>query len=292
MITAFAVAGVGLAAAVWLPARNDVASAAEAPAAFADEFTGPQGAPLDSDKWMVQRRARDTVLDGDGHLAVSRLLISKVSFGQPYGHAEASIKVRRATGPWRAFAVLDPSGRVLGGKFDVLDADADPISGGDFHTYAVDWAPESIVWSVDGRPSLRLTPKVAARPLFVVLNLATDGKSPVRMLVDFVRVTTGGDPTPSASASASASASPAPPASASASPAPPASASASPAPPASATAKPKPTPTKAAPAWKPFTKYAVGDLVSYKGVTYRVKEAHTSLPGWEPTALPSLFTKV
>jgi hypothetical protein len=32
--------------------------------------------------------------------------------------------------------------------------------------------------------------------------------------------------------------------------------------------------------------------VTYEGVTYQVKETHTSLPGWEPPALPSLFKKV
>jgi len=32
--------------------------------------------------------------------------------------------------------------------------------------------------------------------------------------------------------------------------------------------------------------------VTYKGKTYRVLEAHTSLPGWEPTKLPNLFAKV
>jgi hypothetical protein len=273
VVTAFAVAGVGLAAAIWLPTRNDVASAAEQPAAFADEFTGPRGTALDAGKWVVTRRARDAALDGDGHLTVSRLLISKVAFGQPYGHAEASIKVRRAAGPWRAFAVLDPTGRVLAGKFDTLDTAVDPTTGDAFHTYAVDWAPESIVWSVDGRPSLRLTPKVAARPLFVVLNLATDGTSPAPMLVDFVRVTTGVAPTASPSATPTV---------------------------APTTAKPTVAPTTVkptvapapAPAWKAYTKYAIGDLVSYKGVTYKVKEAHTSLPGWEPTALPNLFAKV
>jgi hypothetical protein len=281
VITAFAVAGVGLAAAIWLPTRNDVASAAEQPAAFADEFAGPRGTALDGDKWVVPRRAQGTALDGDGHLAVSRLLISKVAFAQPYGHAEARIQVKRAAGAWRAFAVLDPTGRVLAGKFDALGTGVDPISADGFHTYSVDWAPETIVWSVDGRPSLRLTPQVAARPLFVVLNLATDGISPARMLVDFVRVTTGAAPTPSVSPSAPVSA----------------GATATPTPtPTPTTVKPttvKPTPTKAvAAAWKPYTKYAVGNLVSYKGVTYKVKEAHTSLPGWEPTALPSLFAKV
>jgi hypothetical protein len=272
VFVAFAVAAAGLAAAVWLPTRNDVASAAEQPTAFADEFTGSRGTPADPAKWSLPGRGRGAALDGDGHLVASQLLVSKVAFGQPSGHAEARVKVRRAPGIWRAFTVLDTSGGILSGKFDALDAAADPTSGSDFHTYAIDWSPESIVWSVDGRPSLRLTPKSAARPLFVFLNVATDGKSSARMLVDFVRVTTGTPPSAPPSPSASASPSPSP------------SASATPS---------APTPTKVvAPAWKAFTKYAVGDLVSYRGVTYKVKEAHTSLPGWEPTALPELFQKV
>ena len=284
MVAAFAVAGAGLAVAVWLPARNDVASAAEQPAGqattFADEFTGRRGTPLDQDTWVLRGRGRDAALDGRGNLVVSRLLLGKTAFTQAYGHAEARIEVQRAAGPWRAFAVLDPSGRVLSGKFEALDDGVDPTSGDDFHTYAVDWSPESIVWSVDGRPSLRLTPNVAARPLFVVLNLATDGRSPARMRVDFVRVSTSTGPAVTPTATPTATATAAPTVTPSATP---------------TSATPSPTPTKTAapaPAWKTFTAYAVGDLVSYQGVTYKVKEAHTSLPGWEPTALPELFEKV
>jgi Carbohydrate-binding module family 5/12 len=51
-------------------------------------------------------------------------------------------------------------------------------------------------------------------------------------------------------------------------------------------------PTSAAPsakAWAPFTIYVAGQIVSFDGVEYEVKETHTSLPGWEPPALPSLF---
>ena len=33
-------------------------------------------------------------------------------------------------------------------------------------------------------------------------------------------------------------------------------------------------------------------LVAFGGATYRVKEPHTSLPGWEPTKLPNLFQKI
>jgi hypothetical protein len=45
-------------------------------------------------------------------------------------------------------------------------------------------------------------------------------------------------------------------------------------------------------AWAPFTDYTAGQLVSFKGVEYRVQETHTSLPGWEPPKLPAVFTIV
>jgi hypothetical protein len=41
--------------------------------------------------------------------------------------------------------------------------------------------------------------------------------------------------------------------------------------------------------WAEFTLYEAGQLVSFKGVTYEVLSPHTSLPGWEPPAVPSLF---
>jgi hypothetical protein len=51
-------------------------------------------------------------------------------------------------------------------------------------------------------------------------------------------------------------------------------------------------PASAAPAattWAPFTVYLKGQHVTFDGVEYEVKETHTSLPGWEPPALPILF---
>ena len=41
-----------------------------------------------------------------------------------------------------------------------------------------------------------------------------------------------------------------------------------------------------------FELYVAGQLVTFKKVEYQVLETHTSLPGWEPTALPALFKKV
>jgi hypothetical protein len=55
---------------------------------------------------------------------------------------------------------------------------------------------------------------------------------------------------------------------------------------------PSETPTSEAPRatqWAPFTNYVAGQLVTFKGVEYQVQQAHTALPGWEPSVLPALF---
>ncbi|MEV4642619.1 family 20 glycosylhydrolase [Actinoplanes sp. NPDC049548] len=47
-----------------------------------------------------------------------------------------------------------------------------------------------------------------------------------------------------------------------------------------------------APAWQPNTAYAVGAKVSYDGVEYTCRQAHTSLVTWEPPATPALWLAV
>jgi hypothetical protein len=50
------------------------------------------------------------------------------------------------------------------------------------------------------------------------------------------------------------------------------------------------TSTGSAAAWAPSVAYAVGNLVTYAGPTYRCIQAHTSQVGWEPPNAPSLWT--
>jgi cell division septation protein DedD len=301
-LAALAVAAAGLAASIWLPGRNDAASAAVSHPAFADDFTGARGSALDFSRWNLDGDPDNGVQDGDGNLTVTRLLRTRESFDQRDGHAEARIEASRAPGVWRALGVLDRYGRLIPGRLQTLRGGIDPTDGDSFHTYAIDWSPKAVVWSVDGHPSLRLLPAHAPDGIVLVLNLATDGTPPVRMTVDFVHVLVygryGPPPTPPSSApSGSSSSAATPPASPSDSPSPtaasPSASTASPEP-TTASPKPKPTPSKAPAAapWKPYTNYQAGDLVTYDGVTYKVREAHTSLPGWEPPTLPSLFQKV
>ncbi|GAA3580320.1 M4 family metallopeptidase [Nonomuraea rosea] len=44
--------------------------------------------------------------------------------------------------------------------------------------------------------------------------------------------------------------------------------------------------------WQTYTAYAVGQTVTYQGVSYRCRQAHTSLPGWEPPNTPALWQRV
>jgi hypothetical protein len=49
--------------------------------------------------------------------------------------------------------------------------------------------------------------------------------------------------------------------------------------------------TTTSPAWKAGTNYAVGAVVTYNGITYECRQAHRSLPGWEPPRALSLWQR-
>lgn len=58
------------------------------------------------------------------------------------------------------------------------------------------------------------------------------------------------------------------------------------------TRPPTTAPTTAPPSsgtWTAGTAYKVGDLVTYNGVSYRCRQAHTALAGWEPPNVPALW---
>lgn len=76
----------------------------------------------------------------------------------------------------------------------------EPIAAG-FHVYGIEWTPQVIIWTVDGRAYSRLykyTGWPFDHPFFLLLDLAVGGKwpgspraatkFPARMFVDWVRV--------------------------------------------------------------------------------------------------------
>jgi chitinase len=60
---------------------------------------------------------------------------------------------------------------------------------------------------------------------------------------------------------------------------------------ASPTTSPSP-PSGAYPAWVANKAYAVGNRVSYSGLNYECRQAHTSLTGWEPPNTPALWLQI
>jgi len=163
-------------------------------------------------------------------------------FTTTYGRVEARIKVPRGQGMWPAFWMLGNDIGQVGwpnsGEIDIMEnVGFEPStvhgtlhgpgysgSGGigagyslpggqafadDFHTFAIDWSPDSVTWSVDGNVYQRRTPAdlggrqwVFNKPFFLILNLAVggywpgdpDGSTPFpsQLVVDYVRVSDGG----------------------------------------------------------------------------------------------------
>ncbi len=58
------------------------------------------------------------------------------------------------------------------------------------------------------------------------------------------------------------------------------------------TPSPTSTGTPAPGSWQVGTVYQVGDEVTYDGVSYRARQAHTATPGWEPPHVPSLWIRI
>ncbi|MGH8888338.1 MAG: carbohydrate-binding protein, partial [Acidothermaceae bacterium] len=59
------------------------------------------------------------------------------------------------------------------------------------------------------------------------------------------------------------------------------------------TPTPTPTPTQTPPSgvrqWAPGVAYKIGDQVTYNGIEYTCRQAHTSQVGWEPPNVPALW---
>ncbi|MEV6607742.1 glycoside hydrolase family 16 protein [Kutzneria sp. NPDC051319] len=159
-------------------------------------------------------------------------------FTQAYGHVEARMKIPRGQGMWPAFWMLGDNIGSAGwpqcGEIDIMEnvgnepntvhgtihgpgysgsagvgaAYNGPVFADDFHTYAIDWSPNQIKWSVDGTVYETRTPAdvngnqwVFDHPFYIIFNLAVGGywpgdpdgstSFPQQLVVDYVHVTTG-----------------------------------------------------------------------------------------------------
>ncbi|GHH85655.1 hydrolase [Streptomyces sulfonofaciens] len=159
-------------------------------------------------------------------------------FSAQYGHIETRMKIPRGQGMWPAFWMLGNGGGGWPdqGEIDIMEnIGKEPgtvhgtihgpgysgsggigagytLPGGqafadNFHTFAIDWAPNSIKWSVDGNVYETRTPAdvggnqwVFNKSFFLILNLAVGGywpgdpdggtSFPQQLVVDYVHVST------------------------------------------------------------------------------------------------------
>ena len=175
--------------------------------------------------------------EADGSYTSARLT-TQGKYMPRFGRVEARIQIPRGQGIWPAFWMLGsdlPSvGWPASGEIDIMEnigrephlvhgtVHGPGYSGVEgigasamhpqawswadtFHTFAVDWKPGEITWSVDGRVYHRVTPAstggdpwVFDKPFFLILNVAVGGQwpgypdgstqLPQQMKVDWIRV--------------------------------------------------------------------------------------------------------
>jgi beta-glucanase (GH16 family) len=195
----------------------------------------PENSSLDGEGHLAIVARRE---DYEGRAYTSARINTRGRYETALGRFEARIKLPKGQGLWPAFWMLGSDFGTAGwptcGEIDIMEYRGQQpsivhgslhgpgYSGGealtspfqlrtttfdrDFHTFAVEWELDRIVWYVDDIPYQTATPSdlpsntrwVFDHPFFVILNLAVGGNYvgppdettvfPQTMLVDWVRV--------------------------------------------------------------------------------------------------------
>jgi beta-glucanase (GH16 family) len=148
----------------------------------------------------------------------SGLIASYDRFTFTYGYLEMRAKIPAGQGLWPAFWMHlnndDKSGEIdvfefLGHEPNIIHMSYHfpelhefwfngPDYSQEYHTYAVDWQPDKIVWYIDGVERARATSSIPNEPMYIIANLAVGGdwpgspdattKFPAHFDIDYIRV--------------------------------------------------------------------------------------------------------
>ena len=165
----------------------------------------------------------------EGQTYTSGMINTYHEFSQTYGYFEMRAELPAGHGLWPAFWMLPKDGswppeldvmEMIGsepntlrntvhsqvsGEWKVNDTHylneanvtvSDMTSG--FHTYGVDWEPDTITWYYDGQPTFQAaTPADLNKPMYMIANLAVGGAwagnpdastpVPAQMTIDYIR---------------------------------------------------------------------------------------------------------
>ena len=163
----------------------------------------------------------------EGQAYTSGMLNTYHTFSQTFGYFEIRAQLPAAQGMWPAFWMLPADGswppeldvmEMVGGAPNILrNTVHSQVSGGHrvdathyldesnvavpdmtsgFHTYGIDWEPDTITWYYDGQPTFQAaTPADLNTPMYLIANLAVggawagdpDGTNPAQMTIDYIR---------------------------------------------------------------------------------------------------------
>jgi beta-glucanase (GH16 family) len=174
---------------------------------------GSPWVPEPFDQGELQHYVADALHVGKGHLRIvatrdageyrSGIVSTHASFAQQYGRFEIRCRLPAGQGLWPAFWLL-PANAFGPPEIDVLEAlghepnavymnvhwrekgkhrqaigkHVGPDFTQDFHTFAVEWDQEQLVWFVDGVERHRVVGHSPHGPMYVLANLAVGGNWP------------------------------------------------------------------------------------------------------------------
>jgi beta-glucanase (GH16 family) len=154
----------------------------------------------------IQADKRTADYDGSPRQFTSGMMTTYRKFAQQFGWFEIRCRLPKGNGLWPAFWMLpeplgwppeidvvenlgqDTAVAYFTNHFSGPDGRhasqgsgkvATPDLSADFHTYAVEWSAQAIVWYLDGVEKFRSTRGVPQQPMYLLVNLAVGGSWPV-----------------------------------------------------------------------------------------------------------------
>ena len=176
------------------------------------------------EKGLLRFKAERREMNGKPYTSGMATTFGK--FSQAFGWFEVRAKFPRGKGLWPAFWLLPESGKAWPPEIDILEIldhepnivymtnhwrtetgthhegkgekFVGPDFSADFHTFALQWTPDELVWYVDGVERYATRDHIPQEKMYVLLNLAVGGDWPGMpnaetpfpsfMDVDYVRV--------------------------------------------------------------------------------------------------------
>jgi beta-glucanase (GH16 family) len=192
---------------------------------YADSSVGANPFSLSGGVLQITASPTPAGVNTGGLPYVSGLITTDTSFSQTYGYFEVRAQLPAGRGLWPAFWLL-PASNSYTSELDVFEVlsdqpavvyssvhggyasgwatdirpNATPDTSDGFHTFGVDWEPDTTSFYMDGRLlSTAATPDSMNTPMFMLLNLAVGGNGswpgapdgatvfPAAMKIDYVR---------------------------------------------------------------------------------------------------------